>query len=74
MPKVLKISIALTSTQIKRLRAAVKTGGYATVSEVIRETIRHWQSTQVTRKTKKITKKQRRKVSRKSRLRKKKKI
>lgn len=43
MPDVQKVSIALTGEQIGALKAAVKTGEYATTSEIIREALRDWQ-------------------------------
>jgi antitoxin ParD1/3/4 len=43
MPDVQKVSIALTGEQLAALKAAVKTGEYATSSEIVREAIRDWQ-------------------------------
>ena len=43
MPTVEKLSIALTQEMAKEVRMAVKTGEYASSSEVIREALRDWQ-------------------------------
>lgn len=43
MAEIEKISIALTSEQVNNLKAAVKTGEYATTSEIVREALRDWQ-------------------------------
>jgi len=43
MSDIQKISVALTGEQIAALKAAVKTGEYATTSEIVREAIRDWQ-------------------------------
>lgn len=40
--KVQKISIALPKEMVKDLRYAVESGGYASVSEVVREAVREW--------------------------------
>ena len=42
MPPVEKISVALPSEMIAVLRAAVESGEYSSVSEVIREALRAW--------------------------------
>ena len=44
MAKVEKLSVTLTEEQAKLVRQAVKTGAFATTSEVIREALRTWQS------------------------------
>ena len=75
MTDVMKISIALTSKQIVSLRKAIKTGGYATISEVVREAIRFWQTTQDAKSSKKKVKdktKKRRPAKRKKSRKKKK--
>jgi len=38
-----KVSVALTVEQISTLKAAVKTGDYATTSEIVREALRDWE-------------------------------
>lgn len=43
MADIQKISIALTSEQVNALKSAVKTGEYATTSEIVREALREWQ-------------------------------
>jgi antitoxin ParD1/3/4 len=43
VPDIQKISVALTGEQLCALKAAVETGEYATISEIIREAIRDWQ-------------------------------
>jgi antitoxin ParD1/3/4 len=43
MPKVEKVSIALTGEQIAALKSAVADGEYATTSEIVREAVRDWQ-------------------------------
>jgi len=43
MSTVEKLSIALTQEMAKEVRMAVKTGEYASSSEVIREALRDWQ-------------------------------
>ena len=43
MSNVQKISVALTHQQIADVRQAIKTGDYATPSEIIREAGRDWQ-------------------------------
>ncbi len=43
MPDIQKVSVALTSEQVRALKAAVDAGEYATTSEVVREAIRDWQ-------------------------------
>lgn len=43
MDNVEKISITLTAEQAKLVRAAVKSGAFATTSEVIRDALRDWQ-------------------------------
>jgi antitoxin ParD1/3/4 len=43
MPKIQKISVALTAEQVDALKAAVDTGEYATTSEIVREALREWQ-------------------------------
>ena len=42
MPNVEKFSIALTPEMAKEVRMAVKSGEYASSSEVIREALRDW--------------------------------
>jgi antitoxin ParD1/3/4 len=42
MHQVEKISIALTSDMLADVKAAVESGSYATVSEVIRDALRNW--------------------------------
>jgi len=42
MPTVEKLSIALTPKMAKEVRMAVKSGEYASSSEVIREALRDW--------------------------------
>ena len=42
MPTVEKLSIALTPEMAKEVRMAVKSGEYASSSEVIREALRDW--------------------------------
>jgi antitoxin ParD1/3/4 len=42
MPQSAKISVALTPELNRLVDAAVETGEYATVSEVIREALREW--------------------------------
>jgi antitoxin ParD1/3/4 len=42
MQQVEKISIALTSDMLADVKAAVESGAYATVSEVIRDALRNW--------------------------------
>lgn len=43
MADIQKVSIALTAEQVDSLKAAVKTGEYATTSEIVREALREWQ-------------------------------
>lgn len=43
MPDVQKVSVALTGEQVSTLKAAVETGEYATISEIVREALRDWQ-------------------------------
>jgi antitoxin ParD1/3/4 len=43
MSDIHKVSIALTGEQIASLKAAVETGEYSTISEIVREAIRDWQ-------------------------------
>jgi len=43
MPDIHKVSVALTGEQVDALKAAVKAGGYATTSEIVREALRDWQ-------------------------------
>jgi antitoxin ParD1/3/4 len=43
MADIQKVSVALTAEQIAALKAAVKTGEYATASEIVREALREWQ-------------------------------
>lgn len=43
MPDIQKVSVALTGEQIAALKSAVKTGEYATTSEIVREAVRDWQ-------------------------------
>ncbi len=43
MSDIQKVSIALTGEQLAALKAAVKTGEYATTSEAVREALREWQ-------------------------------
>lgn len=42
MANVTKISVALTSELAKLMRQAVKSGDYASTSEVVREALREW--------------------------------
>ncbi len=42
MAKVEKISVALTGDMVAEMRAAVETGDYGSVSEVVRDALRHW--------------------------------
>lgn len=44
MPNVEKLSIALTPEMATMVREAVRTGEYATTSEVIREALRLWKA------------------------------
>lgn len=44
MANVEKLSVTLTEAQAKLVRHAVKSGEFATTSEVIREALRAWQS------------------------------
>ncbi len=43
MADIQKVSVALTSSQLARLKAAVEAGEYATTSEIVREALRDWQ-------------------------------
>ena len=43
MADIQKVSVALTGEQVAALRAAVKSGEYATTSEIVREALRDWQ-------------------------------
>jgi antitoxin ParD1/3/4 len=43
MPKIEKVSVALTEEQVAQLKEAVDSGEYATTSEAIRESLREWQ-------------------------------
>jgi putative addiction module CopG family antidote len=45
MATVEKVSIALSSDMLRMVRAAVKTGDYATTSEVVRDALRQWKRT-----------------------------
>jgi antitoxin ParD1/3/4 len=42
MPKVEKLSVALTSELAEDVREAIRVGDYASVSEVVREALRDW--------------------------------
>lgn len=42
MPKVEKVSVALTSEMVANVQQAVATGEYASASEVMREAMREW--------------------------------
>lgn len=42
MPSIEKISIALPSEMVAHLREAVKSGEYASSSEVVRDALREW--------------------------------
>lgn len=42
MPKVEKLSVALTPDMAAEVRAAVEGGDYGSVSEVVREALRDW--------------------------------
>ena len=44
MPNVEKVSVAVTTHQAALLREAVKTGAYATTSEIVREAVRDWEA------------------------------
>ena len=43
MTNIEKVSVALTGQQVASLKAAVKSGEYATTSEIVREALRDWQ-------------------------------
>jgi antitoxin ParD1/3/4 len=43
MGKVEKISVSLPKDMVQALNKAVDSGGYATVSEVVREALRRWE-------------------------------
>jgi len=43
MSKIDKISVAITSEQHAKIKAAVERGDYATTSEVIRTALREWE-------------------------------
>ena len=43
MSKIDKISVAITSEQHAKIKAAVERGDYATTSEVIRAALREWE-------------------------------
>ena len=43
MPRIEKVSVALTGEQLTALKAAVDAGEYATTSEIVREAVRDWQ-------------------------------
>lgn len=42
MAKVEKLSVALTGDMVAEMRAAVETGDYGSVSEVVRDALRDW--------------------------------
>ena len=44
MATIEKVSIALSSTMLRLVRAAVETGDYASTSEVVREALRDWKA------------------------------
>lgn len=44
MPNVEKVSVAVTTRQAALLRDVVKTGAYATTSEIVREAVRDWEA------------------------------
>lgn len=44
MASIEKISVALPTDMLELVRKAVKTGDYATTSEVIREALREWKA------------------------------
>jgi antitoxin ParD1/3/4 len=48
--KIEKISVAITSGQHAKIKAAVKRGEYATTSEVIRTALREWELKQELRR------------------------
>ena len=43
MTNIEKVIVALTGEQVASLKAAVKSGEYATTSEIVREALRDWQ-------------------------------
>ncbi|MGH8863243.1 MAG: ribbon-helix-helix domain-containing protein [Burkholderiales bacterium] len=49
MAAIEKISVALPADMLELVRRAVKTGDYATTSEVIREALREWKGRRETR-------------------------
>ena len=44
MPRIEKVSIALSSDLLRLVRGAVQTGDYASTSEVVREALREWKT------------------------------
>lgn len=49
MASIEKISVALPTDMLELVKNAVKTGDYATTSEVIREALREWKARRQTR-------------------------
>lgn len=49
MASIQKISVALPADMLELLKKAVKSGDYATTSEVIREALREWKGRRETR-------------------------
>lgn len=45
MPNIEKVSIALPSEMLEKVREAVEAGEYASSSEVVRDALRSWQET-----------------------------
>lgn len=43
MADIQKISIAVTAEQLAQMKAAVDSGQYATISEIVRDALRDWQ-------------------------------
>jgi antitoxin ParD1/3/4 len=43
MSEIEEVSVALTTDQIAALKAAVKSGEYATTSDIVQEAVRDWQ-------------------------------
>ncbi len=44
MTAISKISVAVTREQLKKIKAAIKRGDYASTSEVIRTALREWEA------------------------------
>jgi antitoxin ParD1/3/4 len=51
MPNVAKVSVALTGEMAELLELAVKSGDYASASEVVREALREWKGRRLDRDT-----------------------